>query len=108
MIFKPEMVEAILAGRKTVTRRPYKGVACKYEIGKSYAVQPGRGKCGVARIQITGGDVQALGHIDNNDAVREGFANKGQFMAYWRHLYHGQFFRGQLVWRIEFRLSDAA
>lgn len=102
MIFAPDMVDEILAGRKTVTRRPYKGGDCRYVPGRTYAVQPGRGKAGVARIQIVDVDLQCLGHIDNADARREGFPDKGAFMAYWRRLYDGQFFRGQLVWRIEF------
>lgn len=104
MIFAPDMVDEILAGRKMVTRRPYKGVDCRYVPGRTYAVQPGRGQKAVARIRIVDVDLQALGHIDNNDAKREGFPDKGAFMSYWRTLYHGQFFRGQLVWRIEFEV----
>ncbi len=107
MIFAADMVDEILAGRKTVTRRQYKGVECRYVPGRTYAVQPGRGKAEVARIRIVDVDLQVLGHIDNNDAKREGFPDKGAFMSYWRHLYHGQFFRGQLVWRIEFELLPA-
>lgn len=62
MIFTPDHIEDILAGRKTMTRRVCKpgewraapapdGVAMlsgriKWEVGKTYAVQPGRGKPG--------------------------------------------------------------
>lgn len=69
MQFTPENCELILAGKKTTTRRVIKsdqyadavggmvfGVRRdgKYvwEMGKDYAVQPGRGKRAVARIKI--------------------------------------------------------
>ncbi len=72
MQFSPDMVEAILAGRKTRTTRPvrreriplppeYHGVPveyvehpCRYKVGHDYAVCPGRGKRQVARILVTG------------------------------------------------------
>lgn len=62
MIFGQEMIDAVLAGRKTVTRRPVKfldgptrdwlRVPCRYKPGRTYAVQPrieeGRAKVGAA------------------------------------------------------------
>lgn len=110
MIFKPELCAKVLDGSKTVTRRPLNG-PCLYQVGKDYAVQPGRGKHAVGRILIEDIDYQALGHIctlGDKEARREGFEHVGEFMAYWRGLYHGQFFRGQLVSRIQFRLLDVS
>ena len=120
MQFKPEMVEAILAGRKTVTRRPADvydrrfGPAGDYNLverrgrviygkGRSYAVQPGRGKTGVARIQI---DRLALGYLHEmkpSDAVAEGFADLNAFRKAWKAMY-GVFDHDLLVYVIRFRL----
>lgn len=82
MLFKPEMIDAILAGKKTQTRRVMKesetyycrGVSplkitevayhvattigywqTKWRVGQSYAIQPGRGKGGIyARLAMSG------------------------------------------------------
>lgn len=48
MIFKPEHIEMIRKGTKTQTRRLYSG----YHIGHSYAVQEGRGACGLPDMRI--------------------------------------------------------
>jgi hypothetical protein len=44
-------IDKVLAGNKTVTTRRH--AVPKYEIGKTYAAQPGRGKKAVCRIEIT-------------------------------------------------------
>jgi hypothetical protein len=116
VIFKPEMVEKILAGEKTVTRRPVKesprfsgGIGgprwlpCKYEVGKDYAVQPGRGQKAVARIRILDVSRSHVGAIGDADAECEGFEDRNDFRAYWRILY-GHWDALQLVDRIEFQL----
>lgn len=107
MIFKPEMVDKILAGHKTVTRRlvklednGYGGAVflpCRYEVGKDYAVQPvieegpGRGRGGkeVARIRIVSSTRERLNRILTSEAREEGFASREAFFAYWRKLYPG-------------------
>jgi hypothetical protein len=53
MIFKGERngtthIEMIRNGTKTQTRRP----TDRYQVGKSYAVQPGRGKTGIPGLRI--------------------------------------------------------
>lgn len=118
MIFKPEMVEKILAGQKTVTRRPVKfkmelppGAPapvkveqdCRYEVGETYAVQPGRGQKAVARIRILSVSRELLLALNTLDARREGFDGGPEFAAYWTKLY-GSFDPTQLVHRIEFEL----
>jgi hypothetical protein len=113
VIFKPELVKKILAGEKTVTRRPAKqlqsiGLAniyspSHYKPGKEYAVQPGRGKKGVARIRIKRVNLEALGIIDQDEARAEGFASVYAFAEYWAEIYC-QWEPTRLVHRIEFEL----
>ena len=102
MIFRPELVEAIRAGRKTETRRPVKpGVGCRYAPGRTYAVQPGRGQRAVCRIEVVSARCEALGEIDEQAARREGFDSRAAFFDYWRGLYGSVEF-GQKVWAIRF------
>ena len=90
MIFQ-HTIEQILDGSKTQTRRVVKdgqycshnaqrGIYCvfeardrlKYMLDKTYAVQPGRGKKGVARIRITGIRQERVQDITAEDAKAEG------------------------------------
>ena len=125
MIFKPEMVEKILAGEKTVTRRPVKfetvdhGVTverpCRYVPGEDYAVQPviedgpgkGRGGKEVVRIRIKSVRRISLGHqLTIIESAREGFGGFRSFRDYWENLYDGpgSYNPTQPVDRIEFEL----
>lgn len=91
MIFTPDHIEDILAGRKTMTRRVCKQFeslrfdpnpvwnaavrGCgrvKWEVGKTYAVQPGRGKPAVTRIRITAIRQERLQDISPDDVWLEG------------------------------------
>jgi hypothetical protein len=115
VIFKPEMVEKILAGEKTVTRRPVKfetvdhgvtvAAGCRYAPGQSYALQPGRGKKAVGRIFVTHRDREMLGTIDDAEAQLEGFEDRQEFRRYWESLY-GRFDAIQLVDRIQFEVVE--
>lgn len=122
MIFRQELIDKILAGEKTVTRRPVKTTAtgvgtpsmatplnllvpCRYEVGKTYAVQPGRGQKAVGRIRVVAVDKEELRCISWHEARNEGFANVAAFLRYWRRLY-GHVNPSQLVWRIEFKLIE--
>jgi hypothetical protein len=118
VIFKPEMVEKILAGEKTVTRRPVKledggyggaiFLPCRYKVGKDYAVQPGRGQKAVARIRILSVERGPLKPLRLTVAAlvdegrREGFCDWFGLCDYWRSLY-GTYDPAQLVDRIEFQ-----
>lgn len=89
MIFSPKSIEAILEGRKTVTRREaVPGKPCRYQSGRTYAVQPGRGKKAVARIRIRSVQPEAwfgyyaLGDMDR-EARREGFETWSELCAAW-------------------------
>lgn len=122
MQFKPEMVAAIQTGRKTVTRRPadaydrrygpagdydrvYRVATDRliYRKHGSYAVQPGRGKVSVARIQIENIDLGYLHEMKPSDAVAEGLADLDAFRRAWKAMYQ-LFDPDLLVYVIRFRL----
>jgi hypothetical protein len=116
VIFSPDLCELILAGKKTVTRRPVKWTdpprpllarqfPCRYKPGRSYAVQPGRGKKSVGRIRVLTVIESVCGAIDDEDARREGFRDAEAFHTRWRSLYGDM--APWLAWRIEFELVQA-
>lgn len=112
MIFRPESVERILTGSKTVTRRVAKG-PCRYAVGKDYAVQPGRSESAVARIFITSVRLEMLGKVEAaGELAREGFGPgnepslltaRRKFVKVWEQL-HGHYDPGEKVYRIEFEV----
>lgn len=106
MIFRQQLVRAILAGRKTVTRRMQKPGErdCRYRPGRAYAVQPGRTKAAVARILIVDARLEQLAALTYQDARREGFDTQRDFFDYWLEL-HGHVDPDQPVWRLSFQLQ---
>ena len=106
MIFKPVLIEEIAAGRKTVTRRPVDDKPCPWVAGKTYALLPGMARNSVGRILIKSVEQQYLQQIDNEDAVKEGFADAAAFAEYWSALYKGKFDKQMKVWRVEFELVE--
>ncbi len=107
MIFKSRLTKLILAGKKTQTRRPRRGEEeCRYHAGRSYAVQPGRGKESIGRILITEVREEMLHELSQADAIREGFRTTEEFFDYWRELYHeGPVGLEVPVWVISFELD---
>ncbi len=95
------MAKLILAGRKTQTRRR----SSRYVVGKSYALQTGRGKPATSRITITDVRQEPLGAITLRDARREGFRTTADFKAYWAEL-HGSFNPDETVHVVSFVLGD--
>lgn len=112
MIFHPRMVELILSHKKTQTRRPTKGKSCRYRVGKTYAVQPGRTKKGVARIRVIEAALTRADAIDDDDARAEGFESRSAFLLYWTRLYPNVERAREAwelpVWRIEFTLCHVS
>lgn len=102
MIFKPILIEKILAGEKTVTRRP---LPTPYEADREYAIQPGMARPSVGGIHTRFVNTEMLGTIDDDDAMREGFQDRSGFVAYWTDLYGG-FDSTMHVARIEFELVE--
>lgn len=80
------------------SRTPYKGheiyavhfrgrKASIYQVGKSCAVQPGRGQRAIGRIRITGIRREDVRDISDEDARAEGFASKWQFWETWTEMH---------------------
>lgn len=110
MIFRPELAEAVMAGRKTVTRRlvqenpasPWYVEKCALQVDRSYAVQPGRGVAAIGRVRILSVARERFdpSKITPPEARAEGFATYKEFVATWKQL-HGNLLPLS-VWRIEF------
>lgn len=110
MIFS-ETLPQVLDGTKTQTRRPRKesdkivmigicespntvyasrvirGGRLLWEVGRTYAVQPGRSKHSVGRIKITRIRSTLLQMINKEDAIAEGFEDTYGFYETWMKLY---------------------
>ncbi len=104
MIFHPDLAAKVLDGTKTQTRRrsyPYNDGPCRYEVGRDYAVQPGRGKRAVGRILVTDVRCEGIGFLTEDDARREGFEDCATFYERWRQMYGAV---DGFVWVITFEL----
>ena len=106
MIFRPALIEKILAGEKTQTRRPGGRANCQYRAGRTYAVQPGRGQRQVARLRVLEVRREKLGDISQEDAGAEGFPGRETFLRYWQRIY-GEVDHDQLIWVLRFELVPA-
>ena len=128
MIFSPHSIEQILAGNKFVTRRRVRaGEPCRYQVGKSYAIQPGRGKAAVGRVMVksvvkerfvgamccdeaqhhtatTAFFIQKRNEYLQAEALREGFASWAELEAAYQQL-NGLVSLERHCWRIEFKLE---
>lgn len=78
----------------------------KWQIGATYAVQPGRGQKQVARIRLVRITRQKLSHISNAEAQAEGFSNRQEFLQTWETI-HGPDSDDVRVWVLEFELVKA-
>ena len=106
MQFSPELVAKVLSGSKTVTRRRLRdGQPIRYQVGKVYAVQPGRGKHHVGHIKVTRVWRARLRDMEAYDALCEGFGSVKEFARCWLGL-HGNWDPYETVAVIEFELAD--
>lgn len=98
MIFQ-HTCELVLSGRKTQTRRLRRP---RVVVGRSYAVQPGRGKRSLGRIIVASVWQERLGDLSLEDARAEGYRSREEFFEVWRRI-HGLFDPAAEVWVVEFR-----
>jgi len=111
MLFGKDLMDKVLCGDKTVTRRL--GDKSLYKIGNIYTTTdrsrwakkgtPYR-KC---LVEIISNKQVALGSITDGDAKLEGFKNIDEFKEYWTKHLRFSFMPYLLVWRIEFKKSSS-
>lgn len=122
MIFQ-HTLDAVLGQTKTQTRRVvqnheyavrtrYNRIQAvtshgrvKWRVGKTYAVQPGRGKAQVGRILLERINRQHVTRISRQDALAEGFNSRQEFLRTWQHI-HGTESVNVRVWVLTFRLVE--
>ncbi len=105
MIFA-HTLDLVMSGRKTQTRRVVKrpDELPRWQVGKTYAVQPGRSKRAVARFKALEVRRELVTDISEEDAHAEGFSGRADFLAAWRKM-HGD--KASDVWAITFELEQA-
>ncbi len=116
----------VLAGRKTMTRRIAKPTdtavmggqrgdeveavrgpkMLRWAVGRTYPVQPGRGKHAIGRIRITAiRYCEQAGGISEEDARAEGFESASEFRAVYGRL-NGAETLNQPCWALSFAVVD--
>jgi hypothetical protein len=83
MLFKKPLIEKILDGSKTQTRRLSKQT---YKAGRTYGVTCRRYQKSQAHIQILQAKQQRLGDITREDVKAEGFQTIEEFKETWRKI----------------------
>jgi hypothetical protein len=120
MIFQ-QTYQLILDNNKTATRRlvnpndrlldnPKRvetNGRTKWQVGRSYAIQPGRGQTAVGRIRMTGIHKQPLGQMTTEDAVAEGYPSLDDFQQAWLKI-HNDFDPDLVVWVLTFTREPTA
>lgn len=97
--FTPELATKIIAGDKTVTRRPEN--LCK--VGETLAVLNVEGGPPLGHIRILSTEQIRLMDISDTEARKEGFDTLQDFFIFWAR-YRPADQLDTKVWRIEFKL----
>jgi hypothetical protein len=58
-----------------------------WQVGKKYAIQPGRAKKGLGHFEVVNIRSEDVRHISHDDAMAEGFASRLDFLAVWIGFY---------------------
>lgn len=111
MIFAHTYEQVLKKTKTRTTRRLYtyrgEDVPCRYQVGKTYAIQAGRGGRAIGRIEVL--EVQRLDSlrgIDGQYAVEEGFETVDAFLETYRRV-NGTGL-DEPVYSIRFKLVEAA
>lgn len=126
MNFKPDLLPMVEDGTKTNTRRIKKPneflsedgktvytrlkngkVRIKWQVGRTYAAAPGRGKHQTCRTKLLALSEELASNISEEDSRREGFADRAAFFAKWDSI-NGKNKRDVAVWVHEFELVKPA
>lgn len=100
--FKPVLMEKVLTGEKTVTRRAW---PTSYKHGQIVSIVPGMGRIACGKVRIVSVEPTTIDWFDDAEAQREGFNNHDDFALYWLRL-HGSFDMNGRFARIEFELVE--
>lgn len=122
VIFQGELLDKVMAGEKTVTRRlcsdnrnsPWWVVKCAFAPGAIRSAQRGRSKTREANIRILGVERQTLATLIHGalpdverEARLEGFSSLAVMADAWREINgDGSWVPALKVWRIEFELHE--
>ena len=105
-MFKKTLLEKVLSGEKTQTRRDIKrkpGVQV-FSVGQVVGIRAGYTKY-IGAIRIVGRRQENIGDISEEDAKREGCGSVEEFKIVWIKLF-GNWDPDQVVWVYDFVLAD--
>jgi len=100
-LFKKPLLQLVLEGKKVQTRRTHRRM---WKVGKTYGIRDKLFVKPEAKILILRRFGQRLGDITEEDAQKEGFENREEFMKAWTEIY-GQWLPDQVVVAYEFKLE---
>lgn len=104
MMFDMYCIEQILNGNKTVTRRLPKGRRPAVP-GKIHKLKKDRTKKTFGLILITDCYLGLVKEIDDNEAKKEGFSSRKEYIDYFMDVNNIDILSDyDLVWRVEFEL----
>ena len=108
MLFKPEHVDMILAGKKTQTRRAWTRPMAK--IGGVYKVKTTMlSKDYNCLIEVVGMGAERLCDITPEDATKEGYSSIPEYMEVWERINgKGSWQPDKVVYVIDFRVKGGA
>ena len=97
----------------------YKPAFVKWQVGKTYAAQPGRGQKAVGRIEIVSIRREDVRKISDADVIAEGFEWRSEFLKTWAAMHDKSFYdmvhryedrpvERYQAWVLEFRLVKAS
>lgn len=104
LLFKPEHVEPILAGRKTQTRRTWDKPRVK--VGGVYQARTSMFGPPFARLRVTGLRRERLGDISSEDVRAEGYETRDDIRRVFERIYHAPWEPDKEVWVIEFQREE--